>query len=719
MYSYFVKLLNMSLASSVLILAVLGVRFLLRKAPKRLLCLLWVIVAVRLIVPVSISSAISAFNYIGRYHLNSGELSYVVYTGHAEKPEAEIHLMQSVIRSDDGPTMVMNSAKVYLPALMNIWGAGVVILAVYAMISYLRIYQHTRFSMKLRGNIFQCDSIPSPFILGLIFPKIYLPSALSPEDVKSVIAHERAHIARLDHVWKPMGYALLCIHWFNPLVWVSYILLCRDIELACDEKVVSALSPSQKQAYSSALLRCSVPQKIIAACPLAFGEVGVKQRIKGILNYKKPTFWVIIVTLIACIILSAAFLTNPKKQEQTIDPLMGFAQYLPEGFSIGHGEGKVYTISKDGEVFGRLQSSLLDVPEDVEDFRDYAWEHQKELWTEFGIDFDNEYLEYMTNSSLNADCEGWFGIYNPDTQESKAEYHYLYLVTGGGYDLTLMDESVDWISVLFAQYLGRSAESSEPVDIGANTPGNQPTDITTDLTMFPGSDPQIGVTGVVNFSTGSVTGPNEKGDTLVERYLFTVDENAMIFIMGGSTVDGGKPAWILHPLDEGHANIEVREGLPPIPVDCDYQLINTMTGQIPLSIQIDTTPMADFKLPSGYSFQPLSRNDELILRGNAVIGEVRRDSQIGKFLTERNSEEISRYLSRSLQDGWMDEYMIQFWENSISVNYQITEEETRERVNTTHWFFGRDDGAYELVFYGDMITDEDSRAVLNAMDIVR
>ncbi len=719
MYAFFVKLLNMSLASSVLILAVLAARFILRKAPKKLVCLLWVIVAIRLIVPMSIHSAVSAFNYIGRYHLNNGELSYIVYNGQAENPEAEVHLMQSIIRSDDGPTMVMNSATVYLPVLMNIWAAGVVILVLYAMVSYLRIYQHTRLSMKLRGNIYQCDSIPSPFILGLIRPRIYLPSGLNPEDIKSVVSHERAHIARVDHVWKPLGYVLLCIHWFNPLVWVSYILLCRDIELACDEKVIANLTPEQKQAYSGALLRCSVPQKIITACPLAFGEIGVKERVKGILNYKKPAFWVIIVTILLCIVLSVCFLTNPKKQAPIIDPLMGFAQYLPEGYSMEHGEDRSYTISKDGEIFGRLQSVLLDIPEDVEDFRDYAWEHQQEIWTKFGIDFDNEYLEYMTGSSPNADCEGWFGIYDPVTQESKGEFRYLYLVSGGGYDLAIVDESVDWLSVLFARYLGRSTESSEPEDIGANPPGNPSTDITIDLTMFPGSDPQIGVSGVVNFSTGMVTGSNGADNVLLERCIFTVDENAMIFVMGGSTVDGGKPAWILHPLDNYHPNIEVREGLPPIPVDCDYELINTMTGEIPLSIQIDTTPMADFKLPNGYSFQPLSRNNELIIRGNAVVGEIRRDSQIRKFLTDRNSEEISRYLTRSLQEGWMDEYMIQFWENTISVNYQITEEETREQVHTTHWFFGRDKDAYEMVFYKDMITDEESRDVLNAMGIVR
>lgn len=716
MYSLFVKLLNMSLASSVLILAVLAVRFILRKAPKKLTCLLWIIVAVRLIMPVSIHSAMSAFNYIGRYHLNSGELSYIEYTGHAEKPEAEIHLMQSVIRSDDGPTMVMNSATVYLPVLMNIWVAGMMILVVYAMVSYLRIYQHTRIGMKLRGNIYQCDSIPSPFILGLFRPRIYLPSGLNSEDIQCVVAHERAHIARLDHVWKPLGYGLMCIHWFNPLVWVSYILLCRDIELACDEKVIAELSPEQKQAYSGALLRCSVPRKIITACPLAFGEVGVKERVRSILNYKKPAFWVVAPVLLLSIVLSVVFLTNPKKQEQTIDPLMGFAQYLPEGYSIGHGEGRVYTISKDGEVFGRLQSSLLDVPEDVEDFKDYAWEHQEELWTTFGIDFDNEYLEYMTGSSLNADCEGWFGIYDPVTQESKGEFHYLYLVSGGGYDLTLMDESVDWIAVLFAQYLGRPTQPQLDSDIGEMPrPVTSGSDITVDLVMYPGEDPQLGVTDVVSSQSVGVT---DTEGNVYWRTIFTVGENATIHVMDGSTADG-KPRWILHPQDGNHANIEIKAGLPPIPIDCSYALLDTTATAVrmPLFIQIDTTPMADFKLPNGYSFQPLSRNDELILRGNAVVGEVRRDSQIGKFLTERNSEEISRYLSRSLQDGWMDEYMIQFWETCISVNYQITEEETRERVNTTHWFFGRDDGAYELVFYGDMITDEDSRTVLSTIGI--
>ena len=168
-----------------------------------------------------------------------------------------------------------------------------------------------RESAFLHDNIYECDSIRTPFILGVFCPKIYLPSSINQADAELVIAHERAHLRRLDHVWKPLGFVILTLHWFNPLIWLAYVLLCRDIELACDEKVIKQLGVDIKKPYSEALVNCSVPRKTIAACPLAFGEVGVKTRIKNVLNYKKPAFWIIIVSLVLLAALAVCFLTDP------------------------------------------------------------------------------------------------------------------------------------------------------------------------------------------------------------------------------------------------------------------------------------------------------------------------------------------------------------------------------------------------------------------------
>lgn len=718
MYVYFVKLLNMSLASSVLILAVLAVRFLLRKAPRKLVCLLWVIVALRLIAPVSISSALSAFNYIGRYHSNDGQLSYIQYTGHTEKPEAEFHIWGSTIGGSDGPTVVMHTPSVYLPTLMNIWIAGMLILAVYAIISYLRIYQHTRVSIKLRGNIYQCDGIPSPFILGLIRPRIYLPSGLNPDDIKSVVSHERSHTARFDHVWKPLGYAILCIHWFNPLVWVSYILLCRDIELACDEKVIADMSVEQKQSYSAALLRCSMPQKIITACPLAFGEVGVKQRVKGILNYRKPGFWVVALALVLCAVLSIVFLTNPEKHE-IIGPLMGFGQYLPEGYSLVPGDGSRCSILKAEDIFGYVQFLRLDYPEGEENFRDYAWAHQQEIWTQFGIDYDNEYLEYTTSGSPNADCMGWFGIYDPEAKVSTGDYHYLYLVPDGAYDLTVVgvDNTVEWIAGLFGNYLAGISPEHLPQEYEETIPILEPEiitpedDVPDDLVMYPGDELKLGLTDVIEVKTAYAVAPD---GSHYQRYEYTVGQNCSLYVFDADTVDG-EPRWVLAPQDGISSSKKVYPGIYPI--YCTTVLWDPETYKIPVRIEQTEPTTMDFPLPEGVTFDTMSKSNYLIIKDNKLVGELRRDIQIFDLLENRNEDEIWRYLARGLQDGWYDEYIIEYWDNSIAVNYQITEESSGEQVQTGHWFFQRGRAAYELIFYYDMISREDANVIRKAMGV--
>ena len=316
MYAAFVKLLNMSAAAGILIAAVIVLRFLLRKIPKKYICVLWALVALRLICPFSISSAVSAYNYIGNHAQSSGQVEYIHYNGKSEKPKAEVSFtLPAESEKDDGPTVYFMTAGVYIPTLLGLWAAGVSSLFIYAVISYSRIRIQVRESIRLRGNIFLCDHIPSPFILGIIQPRIYLPSELDRQQQRSVIAHERAHIARLDHLWKPLGYGILCVHWFNPLVWLAYILLSRDIEMACDERVIQNMTPERKQEYAALLLSCSMPKKLISACPVAFGEADVKQRIRGILNYKRPSFWVALVSILLCLAFAVGFLSNPVRTE--------------------------------------------------------------------------------------------------------------------------------------------------------------------------------------------------------------------------------------------------------------------------------------------------------------------------------------------------------------------------------------------------------------------
>lgn len=369
MYAAFVKLLNMSAAASVLIGVVLVLRFLLRKIPKKYICVLWGLAALRLVCPFSFSSALSAYNYIGPVRESTGQVEYIHYNGKSEKPKAELTLTIPV-ESTDGPAAQFVTKDVYIPTFFTIWAVGAAAMLTCAAVSYYQIRLQVRESIRLRKNIFICDHIPSPFILGMFRPKIYLPSVLDEAQQCRVIAHERAHLARLDHWWKPLGYGILCAHWFNPLVWLAYTLLCRDIEMACDERVIEKMTPIQKQKYAEVLLTCSMPKRFVSACPLAFGEVEVKQRIRGILNYRKPSFWVGFLSVVLCGVLAASFLSNPAKK----------GDYLHfNGYSIKDGQPNTYQFDMQmGEsvrgavVFAELwqsgelvQSEFITIPEPI------------------------------------------------------------------------------------------------------------------------------------------------------------------------------------------------------------------------------------------------------------------------------------------------------------------------------------------------------------------
>ena len=313
MSGIFLKLLNLSISASWLVLVVLALRLVLKRAPKWVNVLLWGMVALRLMLPFSIESALSLIPSaetlspeVVRFDPAPTITSGVEFIDNAVNPS----LSESFAAA---PLASVNPLYVWTYLAGWVWLIGLTAMLLYALVSYLRLRRRVSASIPLRENIYVCDEVPSPFILGIVRPRIYLPSALDEAQRGSVLSHERAHLARHDHWWKPLGFALLAVYWFNPLLWLAYTLLCRDIELACDERVLRGMDAGQVKDYSSALLACSVPRRMLAACPLAFGEVGVGARVKNALRYKKPAFWVVAASVAVCVVVAVCFLTNPER----------------------------------------------------------------------------------------------------------------------------------------------------------------------------------------------------------------------------------------------------------------------------------------------------------------------------------------------------------------------------------------------------------------------
>lgn len=318
MSDLFLKILNLGITASYVMAAVMLVRLIFRKkAPKKLICALWLLVGVRLVCPFSLESVLSLIP-------SAETVPPEIVSSPAPQITSGFAAFNSVVNPVLSeafapiPEQSVSPMQVLTEVGAWVWLAGVIAVCLYGLISYIKLKRKMSDAVLLSGNIFQSEKGESPFILGFIRPKIYLPFALSDTDRENVIAHETAHIKRKDHIIKPLAFLLLAVYWFNPLVWVSYALLCRDIELACDERVIKDLSEDNRKEYAKSLLDCAVKRKSIAACPLAFGEVGVKTRIKGVMHYKKPAFWVILITVAAIIVTSVCFLTNPKKDETKV-----------------------------------------------------------------------------------------------------------------------------------------------------------------------------------------------------------------------------------------------------------------------------------------------------------------------------------------------------------------------------------------------------------------
>ena len=332
MSELFLEIVNRSIAASWIVIAVLVLRLCLKKTPKWVNVLLWGIVAVRLIFPFSIESALSLIP-------SAETVSPSIMMETAPSVQTGVPALDQVINPviahslAPAPGASAHPLQIWIPVLPVIWLLGVAALFLYSAVSYRRLRRRVCEAVILWDNIYQSENVCSPFVLGIIRPKIYLPYHMDKREMDHVIAHEQTHIRRGDHWWKPLGFLLLTVHWFNPLLWLSYILLCRDIELACDERVIREMGNEQRADYTHALVSCSVSRRSIAACPLAFGEVGIKERVKSVMNYKKPAFWIVLASVVVCVVAAVCFLTDPKTERSSPsvgDNVSGLGPAQPE-----------------------------------------------------------------------------------------------------------------------------------------------------------------------------------------------------------------------------------------------------------------------------------------------------------------------------------------------------------------------------------------------------
>ena len=376
----FVGTLNLAVAASWLIVVILLLRPLLKKfAPRWVLCALWAVVAVRLVCPVMLHSDLSVYRLAGDAVNANGQVTYFEDTGFCgDVSYRPATLLPGVSTPTVTPSTVDDSApevsadavvqpstpsrSVDMNLLSIAWAVGIYIIVMAALAGYLSLRSAVAASIPLEGNVYLCDNIKSPFILGVFRPRIYLTSGMDEAARDCVLRHERAHLRRWDHVWKPLGFVLLAVYWYNPLVWLAYILFCRDMELACDERVIRDMAAEERAAYSQALLDCSQGRRWVAACPLAFGEVGVKTRVKEVLWYKKPAFWAVLAAVLVCIAVAVCFLTNPKGAGNE-EPNLSLANYKNvatlayqmDAVTVTQANGTVTTIP--GADLGRLLST--------------------------------------------------------------------------------------------------------------------------------------------------------------------------------------------------------------------------------------------------------------------------------------------------------------------------------------------------------------------------
>ena len=320
MTDLFLRIVELSWQAGVLALAVMLARLALRRAPKWAVCLLWALVAVRLVLPFSLQSPVSLQAAQSPVTAALCELPQTQEA--AQKTDEVLPSGSTEPLTPRPPTEIVTAQPVPMPKpvmtvslLAAVWLAGVAVMLTYLLTSYLRIYHQVRTAVRLEDNVYRCDRWGTPFVLGVFRPRIYVPVGVDEADLPQVLAHERCHIRRGDHAVKPLAFLLLAVHWFNPVLWAAYILLGRDMENACDERVLQTLDSAGRAAYSRALVACAVQERPAAVCPLAFGETAVKERVKNALRYRKPALWAAVLLLIAAVIIGVCFLTSPDRRE--------------------------------------------------------------------------------------------------------------------------------------------------------------------------------------------------------------------------------------------------------------------------------------------------------------------------------------------------------------------------------------------------------------------
>ncbi len=472
MENVFLKLVNMSIDACWLVLAVLVLRFIFKKAPKWINDILWGIVAVRLVCPFSLKSIFSLMP-------DTETISQNVLNSQGTQISGEVSAVTAQLSSAVAQALPPETTGTY-PALSvtfilsMVWLCGVVIMFMYAAGSYISIFHRLREAVAVEDNAYLCDRISSPFVFGVIKPRIYLSPNLSQSDTSYVILHEKAHIKRRDYIRKPLGFLLLSVYWFNPAIWLAFILFCRDIELACDERVIKQLGTENKKAYSQALINCSAPQRTVAACPVAFGETGVKSRIKSILNYKKPAFWVIAVALIACLVAAVCLLTDPKKEN-------GF----PDGwYKLGEA---VYT--DGGSVFDPDTADAVQI--EIDESSIYFWSGEQLM--QGGL-FEKTELSEENFASLFKNSDGFENGLTADSLK-KGNKQVITLSRTGKYVgdfLYMVLEQKD--GTVYCAYADFNGESPESIDTIYKMEFTQPSGTVSSLPYFDTDVPSLDAT---------------------------------------------------------------------------------------------------------------------------------------------------------------------------------------------------------------------------------
>lgn len=326
-----IDLFNISIMASWLIFIIILLRLTFIAMPKKILRYLWLVVGLRLMLPFSLETSLSLIPS-SKTILAPNDSILMIHTGFGMIDDNVNLILENNVASQID---IVSIFHLFINIAFIVWIIGLSIILIYGFISYRRVHKLIEVSVNHHDNVYICDDIDTPFIFGYLEPKIYLPSNIDENQMNYILEHEKIHIEHKDHIWKPLGYLLLSIYWFNPLIWIAYILLCRDIESACDERVIEKIGEQSKSEYSETLLYCSTNKKILFACPVAFGEVRVKERIQDILNYCQPKIWVKRVSLLICIVLSVGFLTNPFSLENVVIPDYESSMYTNEEIEAG------------------------------------------------------------------------------------------------------------------------------------------------------------------------------------------------------------------------------------------------------------------------------------------------------------------------------------------------------------------------------------------------